>query len=115
MRPPVEPRCRSAECVADVAQAFRGPRGSSVSPNKALKPAAPASSPARPTMSGERISDVVRREHGLPVTISTTMTPNAQMSARLSDGLAARLLRAHVRGCAENHPLPGRRPDRGND
>ena len=39
-----------------------------------------------------------------PVSISNSTTPNAQMSARLSTGLPARLLRTHVRGRAEDHP-----------
>ena len=37
------------------------------------------------------------------------MTPNAQMSARLSTGRPPRLFRAHVRGGAEHHPHFGRR------
>ena len=39
----------------------------------------------------------------LPVSISNSTTPNAQMSARLSDSSAARLLGRHVGGGAENH------------
>ena len=39
-----------------------------------------------------------------PVSISNSTTPNAQMSARLSTLLPARLLGSHVRGRAENHP-----------
>ena len=38
-----------------------------------------------------------------PVSISYSTTPNAQMSARRSTGLAARLLRRHVGGRAEDH------------
>ena len=38
-----------------------------------------------------------------PVSISYRTTPKAQMSARLSTVLAARLLRRHVRGRAEDH------------
>ena len=42
-----------------------------------------------------------------PVSISKSTTPNAQMSARLSTGLAARLLRRHVGRRPEDHPRLG--------
>ena len=46
----------------------------------------------------------------VPVSISYSTTPKAQMSARLSTGLAARLLGRHVRGRAENHAQPASSP-----
>ena len=44
-----------------------------------------------------------------PVSISNSTAPNAQMSARLSTALPARLLGRHVGGGAENHPRPRHR------
>ena len=52
----------------------------------------------------------------VPVSISYSTQPNAQMSAALVDRLAARLLRAHVGGGAEDHAracvMAGRRDRR---
>ena len=46
---------------------------------------------------------LARRNNGLPVSISYSTTPNAQMSARLSTGLPARLLGRHVGRGAQDH------------
>ena len=70
-----------------------------------------ASNRARCSSTAASVSDiVVRRTRARPVSISKSTHPNAQMSARLSTGLPARLLGAHVRRRAENHAAPASSP-----
>ncbi len=66
--------------------------------------------PSNPVRSSARCASVSETSSPpnarVPVSISYSTQPNAQMSARLSTGLPARLLRAHVGGGAENHAGP---------